>query len=189
MNVFDLCESVEERDSGSPRVVVDPATLYPAIVARIQAAIAETAPPAELMMPRDRLAPGVSPSVKADAWIGRAQAITEEAWNDALTPREALPALPLPVNWEALVGLGSFLTQSRQALTANLLAERLYNGQLPPWLAGYVTDEMLATVERRARRAYALDFALAWFQQAMRVASPTGRVVMRITRNDDYKLV
>ena len=112
--------------------------------------------PSELLASTER-----GGSARADVLTRNARAIPEEAWGDALLPRSEFIDLPY----------FSFVEKNGMA-RKNMLA--------------MLDKKTSPLVERMIKRGYALEIALGWFCQAIRLEF--GAYDLTITRNEDFKL-
>jgi hypothetical protein len=178
MDIKTLCLVYEIRKNadGNERlyIEVDPHDMYPAIIGHIKAVMSgEVKIPEELLYAPARV--HANPLDLLRGWLDRTKKVPDNVWNDALIFRQDLPELPafVPLNW--LIQLGA-------------VSLKIMDGNVEDMLSQVGMSDT-QTLVRMAQRAYALELALGWFQEATRVASPTNRSEVRILKDPRYKLL
>lgn len=180
MDITTLFETSEIRtnSNGQERLYVEvkPSVLYPGIVIRIREVLGGSGGVVEeLLYPAGSLR-GDRYALVAN-WERRAKQVSQETWDDALTPRDQLPKLPNYVGLDNLIKVGA-----RATLGNDAAATAEMDG------FGYTKSEQ-KVILRMAKRAYALELALGWFQEAVRVIAPRHFAEIKIERDLDYKLL
>jgi hypothetical protein len=112
--------------------------------------------PSELLATAER-----GGSARADVLLANARQLPAEAWNDAQMPREEFTALPY----------SAFVKR---------------NGLAIPELLGALDPQTRQDVERMIARGYALEIALGWFSQAIRLEF--GAYDLTITKDEAYRI-
>lgn len=153
-NISALPMQVTEGD-GVTNVVVSPEDVYPVMIARIQDVLAG-ANPSELLASAER-----GGSARADVLVANARELPEQAWQDALLPRNEFTSLP----YSAFVEKNGRARQDMLALLDETTRDQ---------------------VTRMIQRGYALEIAYGWFCQAIRLEY--GAYNLTINRNDAYRL-
>jgi len=112
--------------------------------------------PSELLASAER-----GGSARADILVRNARTLPEQAWFDALVPRSEF------------IGLPYFSFVEKNGVARQNILELLDKGTR-------------AQVESMIQRGYALEIALGWFCQAVRLEF--GAYDLTVTRNEDFKL-
>lgn len=137
------------------KVSVAPEDLYPSTIQRIKEVLAG-ANPIELLASDER-----GGNSRANRLIVEARALPEEAWEDALKPRDEF----IQVSYFSFV-------------------ER--NGRLKEEMLDLVIPDVQEEVKRMVARGYALEIAMGWFLHAIRLEF--GACDTTIGRNEAYRL-
>ena len=153
-NISALPMQINQGD-GITTIVVNPEDMYPVIIARIQDVLSG-ANPSELLASAER-----GGSARADVLVANARQLPEQAWQDALLPRDEFTILPY----------AAFVEK---------------NGRAKQEILDALNEETQAVVIRMIQRGYALEIAYGWFCQAIRLEY--GSYDLTVNRNDDYKL-
>lgn len=144
-----------DESGDKPRIVIHQEDLYPPVIARIKEVLESGETPVELLA-----MPKKGGGARAQTLLDTARNLPEEAWDDALKPRAEFHA----------TSYQSFVDRNGKVNAA-------------------VLDLLKATerkeVERMINRGFALEVALGWFSQALRLR--VGGYRLRITKGEDGK--
>ena len=157
--MFDITKipmQVNKSDDGQPvKVTIAPAEVYPVMIARILEVLAG-ANPSELLASAER-----GGSARADVLVKNARSLPEQAWSDALLPRNEFVSLPY----------FSFVKR---------------NGGIQTDMLAILDKKKKSEVERMIYRGYALEIAYGWFCQAFRLEY--GAYDLTVERDENFKL-
>lgn len=147
--MFDVTTIPMQRDDTQtpPAITIEPGDLYPAVVARIKAAVAEYRKQQaageidlEAIVPELVTTPGRGGNARARVLMTNALALPDKAWDDALRPRSEFHAIEYKaINMDVMRSLG-------------------------------ISKAGLAQIQQVKDRGDALEVAIGWFLHALRLA-------------------
>jgi len=144
---------MEIDESGDkPQIVIHQEDLYPPIIARIVEVLDSNEPPLELVA-----LPEKGGWARAETLLKTARELPAEAWEDALKPRDEFHE----VSYQSVVDR---------------------NGKVNTTMLNMLKAEDRKAVERLVNRGFALEVALGWFSQALRLR--VGGYRLRITKGE-----
>jgi len=154
---FDVLSIPHEKsaENGIPVYSFSASDLYPAMIDRIKKVVFEGDNPSEILAPTDR-----GGNARADILLATARNLPEQAWEDALKPRDEFTNVPY---FSVVKKNGGVVGEVLESFDKSTREE----------------------VTHMIERGYALEVALGWFSHALRLQ--VGTNINRIRKEDPFK--